>query len=245
MTHDEIIDGLHMASGIVQNRQALLHGKTHGRDMSPTELCLDSSYTSAINACAAASTEIQRLAAQLAEIEAQEPVAWIEHELSGSGERHLHFERRPKVLRDEVIAPVWTALIPHPVPAAEPVLGVREVVCRCRRCLTERGDSTPMMIVCPTCGNKRCPHATDHRHACTGSNEPGQPGSYYGDMQDEPATAAAPERAEPAANELPTPCTECGQLGRHKFGCSHVAHERGLRVTAQSSDSTSCPRGER
>lgn len=35
------------------------------------------------------------------------------------------------------------------------------------------------MIVCPTCGNKRCPHATNHRHTCTGSNEPGQPGSRY------------------------------------------------------------------
>lgn len=29
-------------------------------------------------------------------------------------------------------------------------------------------------VVCPKCGNKRCPHANDHRHACTGSNEPGQ-----------------------------------------------------------------------
>ncbi len=37
-----------------------------------------------------------------------------------------------------------------------------------------------MMVLCPTCGNKRCPHATDHRHACTGSNEPGQVGSIYG-----------------------------------------------------------------
>jgi hypothetical protein len=37
------------------------------------------------------------------------------------------------------------------------------------------------MIVCTTCGNKRCPHATDHREDCTGSNEPGQPGSAYGD----------------------------------------------------------------
>ena len=111
--------------------------------------------------------------------------------------------------------------------------------CRCRRCLTERDDLLTLastMIVCPTCGNKRCPHATDHRHACTGSNEPGQTGSWYGGM---------PERAEPAANELPTRCTECGQLGWHKFGCSHVAHERGLRVTAHSSDSTSCPKGER
>jgi hypothetical protein len=33
--------------------------------------------------------------------------------------------------------------------------------------------------VCATCGNKRCPHATDHRHACTNSNEPGQRGSIY------------------------------------------------------------------
>lgn len=34
-------------------------------------------------------------------------------------------------------------------------------------------------IVCPDCGNKRCPHANDHRNACTGSNEPGQEGSAY------------------------------------------------------------------
>jgi hypothetical protein len=35
------------------------------------------------------------------------------------------------------------------------------------------------MILCPTCGNKRCPHATDHSLACTDSNEPGQEGSRY------------------------------------------------------------------
>ncbi|WP_017383037.1 hypothetical protein [Enterobacter hormaechei] len=34
-------------------------------------------------------------------------------------------------------------------------------------------------VVCPVCGNKRCPHANDHRNACTGSNEPGQEGSAY------------------------------------------------------------------
>lgn len=34
-------------------------------------------------------------------------------------------------------------------------------------------------VVCPDCGNKRCPHANDHRHACTGSNESGQEGSAY------------------------------------------------------------------
>lgn len=35
------------------------------------------------------------------------------------------------------------------------------------------------MHVCADCGNKRCPKATDHRNACTGSNEPGQAGSRY------------------------------------------------------------------
>lgn len=35
------------------------------------------------------------------------------------------------------------------------------------------------MVVCPDCGNKRCPKATDRKLACTGSNEPGQSGSIY------------------------------------------------------------------
>jgi len=35
------------------------------------------------------------------------------------------------------------------------------------------------MMLCPACGNKRCPAANDCANACTGSNEPGQPGSAY------------------------------------------------------------------
>ncbi|HGH4724533.1 TPA: hypothetical protein ACJIW3_004832, partial [Enterobacter hormaechei] len=50
--------------------------------------------------------------------------------------------------------------------------------CWCRTCrpitLTDM-----RFVVCPDCGNKRCPHANDHRNACTGSNEPGQEGSAY------------------------------------------------------------------
>jgi hypothetical protein len=41
------------------------------------------------------------------------------------------------------------------------------------------GAITAMMWLCPVCGNKRCPKATDHRLDCTGSNDPGQPGSRY------------------------------------------------------------------
>lgn len=58
--------------------------------------------------------------------------------------------------------------------------------CRCRRCLDERGamigdlpETLARMVVCEVCGNKRCPHATDHRRACTKSNAPGQAGSAY------------------------------------------------------------------
>jgi hypothetical protein len=34
-------------------------------------------------------------------------------------------------------------------------------------------------VVCPDCGNKRCPKSNDHRNACTGSNEVGQNGSSW------------------------------------------------------------------
>lgn len=37
-----------------------------------------------------------------------------------------------------------------------------------------------VIIVCPNCGNKRCPKASAHWQPCSGSNEPGQVGSYYG-----------------------------------------------------------------
>jgi hypothetical protein len=71
--------------------------------------------------------------------------------------------------------------------------------CGCWTCTKERADKLPhadpdtgdvfwgmsklglmmRMFTCETCGNKRCPHATDHRLACTNSNEPGQKGSRY------------------------------------------------------------------
>lgn len=72
-------------------------------------------------------------------------------------------------------------------------------MCGCQRCVTEHAQAHPLptdqmwlggrmdprlqrMFLCGTCGNKRCPHATDHRNACTGSNEPGQAGSMNGEI---------------------------------------------------------------
>jgi hypothetical protein len=46
-------------------------------------------------------------------------------------------------------------------------------------------------FLCESCGNKRCPHAADHRNACTGSNAPGQKGSLYESAAAWLATATA------------------------------------------------------
>lgn len=62
--------------------------------------------------------------------------------------------------------------------------------CECHRCIAEHklgqqfGSmwlplSSTKMILCPLCGCKRCPRASDHDLACTESNEPGQSGSVY------------------------------------------------------------------
>lgn len=61
--------------------------------------------------------------------------------------------------------------------------------CGCIQCAVDKAAALgkpfmrKRMHLCDCCGNKRCPHATDHRNACTDSNEPGQAGSWYGDWR--------------------------------------------------------------
>lgn len=53
--------------------------------------------------------------------------------------------------------------------------------CQCYECIKhDLHKVLSTMVVCTNCGNKRCPHATDHRLGCTNSNDPGQLGSRYG-----------------------------------------------------------------
>lgn len=68
----------------------------------------------------------------------------------------------------------------------------------CRRCAEEEAAGADFldriyilgrMFLCPFCGNKRCPKATDHRLDCTRSNDPGQPGSAYENMPAPEATS--------------------------------------------------------
>ena len=63
--------------------------------------------------------------------------------------------------------------------------------CLCITCAGARGENRwffdaaqtnhphGFRYACELCGNKRCPHHTDHRLACTNSNAPGQQGSIY------------------------------------------------------------------
>lgn len=65
--------------------------------------------------------------------------------------------------------------------------------CGCWTCVNKRAEKIDdftqrlvyrsRMIVCPDCGNKRCPRATWHENVCSGSNDPEQPGSRYGGLE--------------------------------------------------------------
>lgn len=61
----------------------------------------------------------------------------------------------------------------------EPLRNLFAGKCGCHHCIEERSAVYMHMIVCPQCNNKRCPHASDHKHDCTNSNAPGQQGSIY------------------------------------------------------------------
>jgi hypothetical protein len=56
---------------------------------------------------------------------------------------------------------------------------------KCYNCLSKVKDEHGLpvtsytFIVCEHCGNKRCPHATNHNLACTDNNDVGQQGSRY------------------------------------------------------------------
>jgi hypothetical protein len=61
--------------------------------------------------------------------------------------------------------------------------------CPCKACVHAEADPWSFgaqVHLCPWCGNKRCPGAVNHANPCSGSNEPGQPGSLYAQEQEPP-----------------------------------------------------------
>ena len=104
-----------------------------------------------------------------------EPVGWQHYGSAGRWFQidEVNYSRGncPEMWKDA--RPIYAAPLASPAPT-----------CWCHKC--NKGTlvggfplSMTQMILCPTCGCKRCPHANDHRNACTDSNEPGQPGSAY------------------------------------------------------------------
>lgn len=87
--------------------------------------------------------------------------------------------------------------------------------CDCEACKPQGSpftdDWTTRMILCAVCGNKRCPHATDHRNACTGSNAIGQKGSSWEHVK--PVTPSAQAALQPQSD------AEIEALEREHFGC--------------------------
>ena len=62
----------------------------------------------------------------------------------------------------------------------EKIVERKPMKCHCHTCrpIDPRDPESVYMRLC-SCGNKRCPKATDHRNECTNSNEPNQSGSIY------------------------------------------------------------------
>ena len=58
------------------------------------------------------------------------------------------------------------------------VISFKEKNCQCLKCSPIKLPNF-RLNVCAKCGNKRCPHASDHKYKCTKSNEPNQLGSVY------------------------------------------------------------------
>lgn len=108
--------------------------------------------------------------------------------------------------------------------------------CGCLRCLRERDEriggqavETCRMIVCATCGNKRCPHATDHRQACTNDNSPGQHGSWYGSPPLDMPPTPPPFKPEP------TPPADPHGLPTEPAWLARLAEARGTWTYQMSS----------
>lgn len=91
-------------------------------------------------------------------------------------------------LVDKILGRIYTIDGVEDVRLTEATTGVEELepvnkYC-CHLCFNKSGQMfLDRMILCPECGNKRCPKATHHDLPCTKSNDLGQKGSIY----DQPA----------------------------------------------------------
>lgn len=93
------------------------------------------------------------------------------------------------------------------------------------------------MVLCPVCGNKRCPKAKDHRNECTQSNEPGQLGSaFFNDVLDKQLLDEVRRRGYEVSDvKINTGliCSRCG-IDRSKGRCMEAPHNCPMRGEAHN-----------
>ncbi|MGA1921700.1 hypothetical protein [Klebsiella pneumoniae complex sp. WS1876_1] len=107
---------------------------------------------------------------------------------------HLYFQRSMEMCDDFTPSGMFNSMLaaapqspgsePATVPGKWIPVSEQKPDCWCLTCRPVVLNDM-RFVVCPDCGNKRCPRANDHRNACTGSNEPGQEGSAYPDTPQE------------------------------------------------------------
>lgn len=115
----------------------------------------------------------------------------------------------------------------------------------CGNCWTCTADRS-RMILCPTCGNKRCPKANDHTLVCSGSNEPGHLGSAYADAPFPPpiATSPIPQVAQ-ASGEAWSVVNEAlpGELPSSRYSAETIAYAIACDLMRVTSDGLGFIRG--
>lgn len=131
--------------------------------------------------------------------------------------RSVLTEAQRDEIRDKVAAainPNHPEMVPHIAEAAiaahlEALTAAGVVVTQlpkppadCHVCHYQAGTTPEFYVLCPECGCKRCPKATNHLHACTGSNDSGQRGSSYGYPCGEACCAAYDAYAAARAVEM-------------------------------------------
>ena len=98
-----------------------------------------------------------------------EPVAWIRYCYDGSCEGPIMHKLMEDVRKK---SGEWTPLFERDAETARLRADARfreETTsnCWCATCRPIKMGKDMRMVLCPECGNKRCPHATDHNNECT------------------------------------------------------------------------------
>ena len=153
--------------------------------------------TQRLDTANALNKEARNQLAQLSQVQAvpSDPL------LSLEANAHEIFNNPPSETRQEVRDVIeWYAASVR-VALAFPTSPPARKECWCETCRPVT-LSDMRFVVCPDCGNKRCPKANNHDNACTSSNAPGQPGSSWEHVKPPARKGLSDEQAKAIVHNL-------------------------------------------